>query len=131
MIVCQSAPPDSKPAPRLIARSMLSAGMELFLAFATASNKVGLPTISAPPVRAATSIALTNLTNDFARRESIIAFLCLVVAHLEWPDIYTSNLNRERKLRRTLSDLFRQPCTLLGQNSHECDYLASILDETR
>jgi len=27
------------------------------------------------------------LANDFARRESVIAFLCLVVAHLEWPDM--------------------------------------------
>jgi hypothetical protein len=28
-----------------------------------------------------------SLANDFARRESVIAFLCLVVAHLEWPDM--------------------------------------------
>ena len=30
---------------------------------------------------------LMSLANDLARRESMIAFLCLVVAHLEWPDM--------------------------------------------
>ena len=37
MIVCQSAPPASRPEPRLTARSMLSLGTELFLAFWMAS----------------------------------------------------------------------------------------------
>ena len=30
---------------------------------------------------------LMSLANDLARRESMIAFLCFVVAHLEWPDM--------------------------------------------
>src|SRR3546814_5765440 len=30
---------------------------------------------------------LMSLANDLARRESMTAFLCLVVAHLEWPDM--------------------------------------------
>src|SRR6478735_12737486 len=75
-----------RPAPRLIARSMLSLGTEVFLAFCTASTRVGLPDMSAPPVLAATSMFLMSLANDFARRASITAFLCLVVAHLECPD---------------------------------------------
>ncbi|COW32365.1 Uncharacterised protein [Mycobacterium tuberculosis] len=33
MMVCQSAPPASSPAPRLRARSMFSLGTELFFAF--------------------------------------------------------------------------------------------------
>ena len=92
MMVIQSFAPASKPAPRLIARSMLSDGIDDFLALATASNNVGLPSISAPPLRAATSIARICLANTFARRLSIIAFLCLVVAHLEWPDIDSPHL---------------------------------------
>jgi len=28
-----------------------------------------------------------SLANDLARRESLIAFWCFVVAHLEWPDM--------------------------------------------
>src|SRR5690349_2800706 len=73
------------PAPRLIARSMLSFGTEVFLAFWTASKRVGLPDMSAPPILAATSMFLMSLANDLARRLSMTAFLCLVVAHLEWP----------------------------------------------
>src|SRR6478752_3765428 len=74
------------PAPRLIARSMLSFGTEVFLAFCTASTSVGLPDMSAPPIFAATSMFLISLANDLARRWSMTAFLCLVVAHLECPD---------------------------------------------
>src|SRR3954471_8934395 len=69
-----------------MARSMLSFGTEVFLAFCTASTSVGLPDMSAPPVFAATSMFLISLAKDFARRASITAFLCLVVAHLECPD---------------------------------------------
>jgi hypothetical protein len=63
----------------------LSAGTEFFFALAIASNNVGLPETSAPPARAETSIALISFAKFLARLESIIAFLCLVVAHLEWP----------------------------------------------
>jgi hypothetical protein len=62
---------------------MLSAGTEFFFALAIASNNVGLPETSAPPDLADTSIALINFAKFLARLESIIAFLCLVVAHLE------------------------------------------------
>src|SRR5215472_4661089 len=79
------APPASRPAPRRRARSMLSFGTELFLAFWIAWNSVGLPAGSPPPVRAATSTFLISLANSFPRLASTTAFLCLVVAHLEWP----------------------------------------------
>src|SRR5262244_3464998 len=84
---CQSAAPPSAPAPRLTARSMFSLGTELFLAFWMASYRVRLPPGSPPPVRAATSMFLISLANSLPRLASTTAFLCLVVAHLEWPDI--------------------------------------------
>src|SRR3954470_2986834 len=52
-----------------------------------ASYRVGLPAGSPPPVRAATSMFLMSLANILPRLASTTAFLCLVVAHLEWPDI--------------------------------------------
>src|ERR1039457_2847774 len=79
------APPASRPLPRRTARSMLSFGTELFFAFWIASNNVGLPAWSPPPVRAATSTFLISLANSLPRLASSTAFLCLVVAHLEWP----------------------------------------------
>ena len=69
---------------------MLSFGTELFFAFVIASYKVGFAEVSLPPKRAATSMFLTSLANNFPRRESITAFLCLVVAHFEWPLMLTS-----------------------------------------
>src|SRR3978361_1212183 len=101
MIVCQSAPPASRPAPRLTARSMLSLGTEDFLAFWTASKRVGLPERSPPPVRAATSMFLTSLAKSLPRLASIPAFLCLVVAHLEWP-LTGCSPHGGRQLRRPL-----------------------------
>src|SRR5580698_4232305 len=79
------APPASAPLPRLTARSMLSFGTEFFLAFWIASYRVGLPAGSPPPVRAATSTFLISLAKRLLRLASTTAFLCLVVAHLEWP----------------------------------------------
>src|SRR3954447_21395892 len=66
---------------------MLSLGTEVFLAFWIASYRVGLPAGSPPPARAATSMFLISLANSMPRRASMTAFLCLVVAHLEWPDM--------------------------------------------
>src|SRR6201981_4126925 len=79
------APPASAPLPRRTARSMLSFGTELFLALVIASYSVGFPAGSPPPGRAATSTFLISLANSLPRLASTAAFLCLVVAHLEWP----------------------------------------------
>src|SRR5438309_9062783 len=87
MIVWYSAPPASAPEPRLTALSMLLFGTDDFFAFWMASYSVGLPAGSPPPVRAATSMFLINLANILPRLASTTAFLCFVVAHLEWPDI--------------------------------------------
>src|SRR5215468_2617577 len=86
-MVSYCAPPASRPAPRLTARSMLSLGTEFFLAFWIASKSVGLPPGSPPPVRAATSTFLISRANSLPRLASTTAFLCLVVAHFECPDI--------------------------------------------
>src|SRR4051795_4641107 len=64
---------------------MLSLGTELDFAFVIASARVGLPAGAPPPVRAATSTFLISFANSLPRRASTTAFLCLVVAHLEWP----------------------------------------------
>src|SRR3954451_24837725 len=77
---------------------MLSLGTELFFAFWMASNSVGLPAGSPPPVRAATSMFLISLAKSLPRLASIPAFLCFVVAHLEWP--LTVVLPLSRRLRR-------------------------------
>src|SRR6187200_1705481 len=66
---------------------MLSLGTEDFLAFWMASYSVGLPDGSPPPIRAATSMFLISLANILPRLASTTAFLCFVVAHLEWPDM--------------------------------------------
>src|SRR6202021_1875878 len=91
------APPASWPEPRLTARSMFSFGTEDFFAFWIASNSVGLPAGSPPPVRAATSTFLISLAKSLPRLASTTAFLCLVVAHLEWP-LMTSPSPLKRKL---------------------------------
>src|SRR3954464_11707744 len=46
--------------------------------------------MSTPPMRAATSMFLISFAKSLPRLASITAFLCFVVAHLEWPDISLS-----------------------------------------
>ena len=71
------------PVPLAIARSMLSLGIEASLAFWTASASAALPTTSPPPSFAATVIARASFVKSLPRRESTIAFLCLIPAHFE------------------------------------------------
>src|SRR5580704_8633726 len=66
---------------------MLSLGIDAALALAIASASGALPTGSPPPSRAATVTARASLVNCWPRRESTIAFLCLMLAHLECPDM--------------------------------------------
>src|SRR6476646_6599061 len=79
---------------------MFLLGTEFFLAFWMASKRVGLPAGSPPPCFAATSMFLISLATSLPRLASIAAFLCLVVAHLEWPDMSTS-VCRLRRVRRS------------------------------
>src|SRR5688572_20857392 len=75
-------------------------GTDDFFAFCTASYSVGLPSRSTPPIRAATSMFLISFAKSLPRLASITAFLCFVVAHLEWPDICLSP-SRYPSLQRT------------------------------
>src|SRR5437763_9193385 len=66
---------------------MLSFGIDASLALRTAFSSAALPSGSPPPSRAATVIARVSLENCAPLRESTTAFLCLMLAHLECPDI--------------------------------------------
>src|SRR5437588_10038822 len=65
---------------------MLSAGMFSALAAATAPRRRGFFSGS-PPDFAAMVISLIRRVKIFPRLASSAPFLCLMVAHLEWPDI--------------------------------------------
>src|ERR1700758_5038148 len=73
-----------------MARLMLSAGMFSALAAAMAVRRRGLPSGSPPPDRAAMVISLIRRVNVLPRLASSAPFLCLIVAHFEWPDMGTS-----------------------------------------
>src|SRR6478736_4064954 len=73
--------------PRFTAFQMVSSGTELSRAFWNMVRSVGFMSGSPPPVRAATSTCLISLAKSLPRALSAAPFLCLIVAHLEWPDI--------------------------------------------
>src|SRR5262244_138285 len=66
---------------------MLSAGMFSALAAATAVRRRGLLSASPPPLLAAMVISLIRRVKILPRLASSAPFLCLIVAHLEWPDM--------------------------------------------
>src|SRR5438876_220621 len=72
-----------------MARLILSAGMLTPLASWIALRSRGLPSASPPPIRAAMVISLMTFVNMRPRFASRAPFLCLILAHLEWPDIST------------------------------------------
>src|SRR5437868_13766970 len=74
------------PAPRWIARSMLSFGIEYDRAFSIAFWSARLAAGSAPPSRAATMIARASFEKSFPRFASAAPFLCLIDDHLLCPD---------------------------------------------
>src|SRR5581483_1692864 len=80
-------PPSNSPVPRMMARLMLSAGMLAAFASVMALRRRGLASGSPPPARAAIMISLMMRVNIFPRLASVAAFLCLMVAHLECPDM--------------------------------------------
>src|SRR5260364_383056 len=79
--------PSRPPAPRAIARWILSFGMLASAALSIAKRRRGLLFASPPPRRAATVISLIRLVQTRPRLASAAAFLCLILAHLEWPAI--------------------------------------------
>src|ERR1700733_8786231 len=66
---------------------MLSFGMFSFLAARMAVRSRGLESGSPPPTRAAMVISRISLVKMRPRLASVAAFLCLIVAHLECPDM--------------------------------------------
>src|SRR6202008_3331131 len=70
-----------------MARLMLSAGMFSALAAAIAVRSRGLPSGSPPPDLAAIVISLIRRVKILPRLASSAPFLCLIVAHFEWPDM--------------------------------------------
>src|ERR1700686_4458843 len=57
------------------------------LAADTAPRRRGLPSTSPPPSFAAMVISLIRRVKILPRLASSAPFLCLIVAHFEWPDI--------------------------------------------
>src|SRR5579863_1963569 len=74
-----------------MARLMLSLGMFSALAAAIAVRRRGLLSGSPPPAFAAMVISLISWVNILPRLASSAPFLCLMVAHFEWPDMATSS----------------------------------------
>src|SRR5512135_1022098 len=70
----------------MMAFLILSAGMLAALAARMAVRRRGLASGS-PPLRAAMVISLITRVNVLPRLASRAAFLCLMVAHFEWPDM--------------------------------------------
>src|SRR5260370_576367 len=77
---------------------MLSAGMFSALAAAMAVRKRGLPSGSPPPLLAAMVISLITRVKILPRLASSAPFLCLIVAHFEWPDMVMTRLPISRKI---------------------------------
>src|SRR5258706_7665687 len=66
---------------------MLSAGMFSALAAAIAVRRRGFPSGSPPPALADMVISLIRRVKILPRLASSAPFLCLIVAHFEWPDM--------------------------------------------
>src|SRR6266567_2426952 len=97
-----------------MARLMLSAGMFSALAAAMAPRRRGLPSGSPPPCLAAMVISVIRRVKILPRLASRAPFLCLIVAHFEWPDIEIPRvhglyLRRNRPWRRSM-DCLRNSC---------------------
>src|SRR5262245_113180 len=66
---------------------MFSRGMLFALASAMIVRRRGLVPGSPPPLRAATVNSLMMRVKALPRLASAAPFLCLIVCHLEWPDM--------------------------------------------
>src|SRR5215469_7768701 len=77
-----------------MARLMLSAGMFSAFAAAMAVRKRGLESGSPPPFLAAMLISLIRRVKILPRLASSAPFLCLIVAHFEWPDMHIPHVFR-------------------------------------
>src|SRR4030095_12631474 len=83
--------PSSSPVPRRMARLMLSEGMLCCFASAMHVRSRGFMSGSPPPLRAAIVSSLMMRVKILPRFASAAPFLCLIVCHLEWPDMGDSS----------------------------------------
>src|SRR5881296_4609638 len=79
---------------------MLSAGILTDLASAMIVRRRGLLSASPPPLRAATVSSLMMRVKILPRLASAAPFLCLMVCHLEWPDMAETPANSGEKNAR-------------------------------
>src|SRR3954470_2122328 len=87
-----------------MARLMFSAGMFTALASAMIVRSRGFISGSPPPLRAATVNSLMTRVNTLPRFASAAPFLCLIVCHLEWPDMAELPERQGRRGREILTD---------------------------
>src|ERR1700681_1667329 len=90
-----------------MARSMFSLGIFSFLPARIAVRRRGLELGSPPPMRAAMVISRMTRVNTRPRLASVAAFLCLIVAHFECPDmtIPRFDLRAQRRVFQLARDL--------------------------
>src|SRR5690606_24749074 len=93
---------------------IFSLGMFTLLAFWITAFNRGFASGSGPPCLTATFSARLILVNIFAFFSSASAFLCLMLAHLEWPAISFSP-------RKTL--IYTGYCSILKNLSQEANPL--------
>src|SRR4029077_2776636 len=92
--------PSSWPVPRRMARSIFSFGMFSFLPARMAVRRRGFELGSPPPMRAAMVISRMTRVKTRPRLASVAAFLCLIVAHFECPDMTIPRFDFSRSLAR-------------------------------
>src|SRR5436305_13685931 len=95
---------------------MLSAGMLTDLASATIVRRRGLLSMSPPPLRAATVSSLMIRVKTLPLFASEAPFLCLIVCHLEWPDMMKLQRN-SAELTAHLTTVAMAIVTLHGPNA--------------
>src|SRR6267143_379398 len=76
-----------QPVPRRIAHSLYSFGIFSFSPARMAARSRGLELGSPPPLHAAIVISRMTRVKTRPRLASVAAFLCLIVAHFECPDM--------------------------------------------
>src|SRR3972149_5979889 len=78
-----------------MARLRVSAGMLTDLASSMAALRRMFPLGSPPPTRAAVVISRISFENRLSRCWPVFAFLRLIWAHFEWPDIRSPTFRQE------------------------------------
>src|SRR6202046_5387414 len=137
-VTSSSVSPSRVPVPRWIARSILSLGMFSPLAARIAVRRRGFVTGSAPPVRAAIVNSRMSLVKILPRRASVAAFLCLIVAHLECPDmedLWHSGIRQEQQPHSCRDSVAVEPnagkkCRQDGRALHEHRTRCQVLDSS-